>query len=94
VNGQQYDPTGSIANPAMGTIERWTFTSDFNHPVHLHLGHFQVVSVDGKTVNAAERGWKDTVNVTPFAVVEVLVRSRPTAAGTCCTATTSSTRTW
>lgn len=74
VNGQEYDPTGSIANPAMGTIERWTFTSDFNHPVHLHLGHFQVVSVDGKDVAEAERGWKDTVNVTPFAVVEVLVR--------------------
>ncbi len=58
VNGQQFDPTGSLADPVMGTVERWTLASDFNHPVHLHLGHFQVISMDGRPVPEREHGWK------------------------------------
>ncbi|MFW6597050.1 multicopper oxidase family protein [Propionibacteriaceae bacterium Y2011] len=74
INGHGFDPAGSVADVRAGTVERWIFTSDFNHPVHLHTAHFQVQSVNGRGVEQAERGWKDTVNVTPYGHVEVLVR--------------------
>ncbi|RBP67160.1 FtsP/CotA-like multicopper oxidase with cupredoxin domain [Brevibacterium sanguinis] len=73
INGEPYDPWGSSASPRSGTVERWTFTSDFDHPVHVHLGHFQVVFDRNGETGPSKRGWKDTVRVTPYGVVEVLV---------------------
>ncbi|WP_026820837.1 multicopper oxidase family protein [Arthrobacter castelli] len=73
VNGEPFDPRESLATPKLGTVELWRFTSDFNHPVHTHLAHFQVHSRDGGKPNRHDAGWKDTVNVTPYGVVEVLV---------------------
>ncbi|MFD0657032.1 multicopper oxidase domain-containing protein [Thermocatellispora tengchongensis] len=58
----------------MGTTEVWRFTSDFHHPVHVHLAHFRVLSRGGKAPAATDAGWKDTVDVRPYEVVEVLVR--------------------
>ncbi|HZE37577.1 MAG TPA: multicopper oxidase family protein [Stackebrandtia sp.] len=74
INDQTYDPAGTIARATLDTIERWTFTSDFHHPIHVHLGHFQVASRDGKPPRPQDAGWKDTVDLRPFEVVEVLVR--------------------
>lgn len=74
INGQPYDPRASLAEPPLDTVERWTFSSDFNHPVHVHLGHFQVIEEYGKEVPEEERGWKDTVNVAPYGTVDVLIR--------------------
>ena len=74
INGQPFDPGALLASARLGTVELWRFTSDFNHPVHTHLAHFQVISRDGRRPGPADAGWKDTVNVTPYGVVEVLVR--------------------
>jgi spore coat protein A len=74
VNGQVYDPAASLAAPRLGTVELWRFTSDFHHPVHVHLGHFQVLSRSGGDPEAADGGWKDTVDVRPYETVEVLVK--------------------
>lgn len=63
-----------LAAPQLGTTELWTFTSDFHHPVHIHLGHFQVLSRNGRRPGLADAGWKDTVDIRPYEVVEVLVR--------------------
>lgn len=52
----------------------WTLTSDFHHPVHVHLGHFQVFRRNGRPPRPIDAGWKDTVDVRPYEVVEVLVR--------------------
>jgi FtsP/CotA-like multicopper oxidase with cupredoxin domain len=73
INGTPYDPGGSLAAPRLDTVELWRFTSDFHHPVHVHLGHFQVLSRSGRNPSAAEGGWKDTVDVRPYETVEVLV---------------------
>ncbi|MGV9384926.1 multicopper oxidase family protein [Nonomuraea sp. NPDC003707] len=74
VNGHPFAPDRFLAAPRLGAIERWRFTSDFYHPVHLHLAHFQVVSRDGQPPGAHERGWKDTVDVRPYETVDVLAR--------------------
>ncbi len=74
INGEPFDPAGSLASPELGTTELWKFTSDFHHPVHVHLGHFHVYRRNGGPPLPRDAGWKDTVDVRPFEVVEVLVR--------------------
>ncbi|MEU8616249.1 multicopper oxidase domain-containing protein [Streptomyces sp. NPDC048623] len=74
VNGRPFSTTDVLARPRLGTVERWRFTSDFHHPVHLHLAQFEVLSRDGKPPRATDVGWKDTVDVRPYEVVEVLAR--------------------
>lgn len=74
INGQPFAPAASMASAKLDTVELWRSASDFNHPVHTHLSHFQLVSRDGKRPEPADAGWKDTVSVTPYGVVEVLVK--------------------
>ncbi|MGN7247546.1 multicopper oxidase family protein [Janibacter anophelis] len=66
VNGRPYEPGVDIARPRLGTVERWRFTTDVHHPVHVHLVHFQVEQ-DGAPA------WKDTIDVGPTSRAEVLV---------------------
>jgi spore coat protein A len=74
INGERYDHTGSLAAPRLDTVELWRFTSDFHHPVHVHLAHFQILSRAGRAPERWESGWKDTVDVRPYETVEVLAR--------------------
>lgn len=74
INGRPFSPSGNWASPRLGTVERWRLTSDFHHPVHLHLARFQVLSRDGRGPEPEDAGWKDTVDVRPWEVVEVLAR--------------------
>ncbi|MEV5410985.1 multicopper oxidase domain-containing protein [Thermopolyspora sp. NPDC052614] len=74
INGRPYHPGTPLATPRLGTTEIWRFASDFHHPVHIHLAHFQVLSRSGKPPAPSDAGWKDTVDVRPYEVVEALVR--------------------
>lgn len=74
INGQPFTPGTPLASPRLGTTELWTLTSDFHHPVHVHLGRFQVLGRNGRAPRAIDAGWKDTVDVRPYEVVQVLVR--------------------
>jgi FtsP/CotA-like multicopper oxidase with cupredoxin domain len=76
INGRAFDSARVLARPRLGTVERWRFSSDFHHPVHLHLAHFLVVARGGRTPLPSDAGWKDTVDVRPYEVVDVLVRFR------------------
>ncbi|MEV7791182.1 multicopper oxidase domain-containing protein [Streptomyces sp. NPDC087512] len=76
VNGRPFSTDGVWASPRLDTVEVWRFTSDFHHPVHLHLAHFKVLSRSGRAPSASDAGWKDTVDVRPYEVVEVLARFR------------------
>lgn len=40
----------------------------------MHLAQFQVLARGGRPPAAADAGWKDTVDVRPYEVVEALVR--------------------
>lgn len=77
VNGQPYDPDTS-RDLVLGQAEEWTLTSAFvNHPFHIHVNPFQVVSIkdpNGNEVSvtgeandpqyAGTQGlWKDTLFV-------------------------------
>ncbi|MEU7862397.1 multicopper oxidase domain-containing protein [Nonomuraea sp. NPDC049141] len=42
--------------------------------MHLHLAAFQVLSRNGRPPAPTDAGWKDTVDVHPYEVVDVLVR--------------------
>ncbi|MEV7930149.1 MULTISPECIES: multicopper oxidase domain-containing protein [unclassified Kitasatospora] len=74
INGDLYRPGHDLARPALGSTERWRFTSDLHHPVHVHLNQFQVLSRNGRDPGPYDGGWKDTVDLRPAEAVEVLVR--------------------
>ena len=74
INKLTYDPDRVDADPRLGTLELWRFGTDVHHPVHLHLDPFQVVRRGARGPGPSDAGWKDTVDVRPGEVVEVLVR--------------------
>jgi FtsP/CotA-like multicopper oxidase with cupredoxin domain len=74
INGLPYRPGVPLARPRLGTAEIWRLTSDFHHPVHVHLAHFLVLARNGRAPAATDGGWKDTVDVRPYEVVDVLAR--------------------
>lgn len=37
VNGRPFSTGTVLASPRLGTVERWRFSSDFHHPVHVYL---------------------------------------------------------
>jgi len=73
INGQGYDMDRVDAMPRLGTTELWTFDnqSPHPHPMHTHLAHFQIQSIDGRPPSIAEASWKDVVAVQPGAKVVV-----------------------
>jgi spore coat protein A, manganese oxidase len=74
VNDMAYRPGRALATPRLGTTEIWRFTTDFHHPVHLHLNHFQVLSRNAREPGPFDAGWKDTVDLRPAEAIEVAVR--------------------
>ncbi|MDX3234689.1 multicopper oxidase domain-containing protein [Streptomyces sp. ME03-5709C] len=74
INDLAYRPGRALARPRLGDVEIWRFVTDFHHPVHLHLDHFQVLSRNGRKPGAYDAGWKDTVDVRPAEAVEILTR--------------------
>jgi len=74
INGTPFDPARADATPRLGDIEIWRFVTDFNHPIHLHLISFQVLSRNSTTPSAYDQGWKDTVALHPAEEVEIITR--------------------
>lgn len=74
INDDPYQPGRDLARPALGSIERWRFSTDLHHPVHVHLNPFQVLTRNGRDPGPYDAGWKDTVDLWPAEVAEVLVR--------------------
>ncbi|MCP3760660.1 multicopper oxidase family protein [Streptomyces sp. TBY4] len=74
INGKEYEPGRALARPKLGQTEVWRFTTNFHHPVHLHLDQFQVVSRSNRGIGAFDHGWKDTVDLRPAEAVEVVTR--------------------
>jgi spore coat protein A len=63
INGRYFDPARADTTPRLGTTEHWRLTSDFDHPVHLHLGHFEVVSRGLSGPGASDLGLRDTIDL-------------------------------
>jgi spore coat protein A len=74
INGRGFDPGRADATPRLGEVEVWRLVSDFHHPVHLHLAHFQVVSRDRRDPGRFDLGWKDTIDLLPNQVATIVTR--------------------
>jgi spore coat protein A len=69
INGEQWDANRVDAKPLIDTTEDWTLQVDsggWGHPVHLHLGRFRTLKVEGRPPRPGElEGFKDVVWVGP-----------------------------
>lgn len=61
INGQQFREGVNNVVPFLGTVEEWTLINKSNedHPFHIHVNDFQVMSVNGKPFRA--NGLQDVV---------------------------------
>ena len=73
INGKPYDPARMDARPKLDSTEIWRLETDFTHPLHLHLVHFQVLSHSGRP-GPYDAGWKDTIDLGPGQTANILVR--------------------
>lgn len=78
INGKAYPSTDTITMKVGQTIKlRFIGTNNnFVHPMHVHGGPFQVVAVDGVTLNESARYQADTVNVGPGQRYDVIWTAR------------------
>jgi FtsP/CotA-like multicopper oxidase with cupredoxin domain len=64
INGKPFTPgMMPVDAPYLGTVEEWTLIneSQYDHPFHIHVNGFQVMSVEGRPVHA--NGHQDIVNI-------------------------------
>jgi spore coat protein A, manganese oxidase len=73
INGKPFDPARMDARPKLNSLEIWRIQSDFSHPVHLHLVHFQILEHGGRP-SPFDSGWKDTIDLEPGEGASILVR--------------------
>jgi spore coat protein A len=73
VNGRPFDEARIDAAPRLDSTEIWRLRSDFNHPLHLHLVHFQVLSHGGPP-GRWDAGWKDTIDMEPGQATSIAMR--------------------
>jgi FtsP/CotA-like multicopper oxidase with cupredoxin domain len=78
INGKAYPATDRVEMKVGQTIKlRFIGTNNnFVHPMHVHGGPFEVVAVDGVTLNDSARYQADTVNVGPGQRYDVIWKAR------------------
>jgi FtsP/CotA-like multicopper oxidase with cupredoxin domain len=76
ISDRTYDPNRVDARPRRGQVERWVYRnhSQHPHPMHPHLGMFQIERRFPGSVQSYETGWKDTVNVQSGEELHMLIR--------------------
>lgn len=54
INGREFSMDRTLFNPKLGTTEEWTIknVTKEEHPFHIHVNDFQVMSINGKKVDA------------------------------------------
>ena len=76
INGRQFDARRVNEIVKLGTDEEWVIrnVSREQHPFHIHVNDFQVISINGKPYRA--RGLQDTVPLPVGGVVRIRMRFR------------------
>jgi len=76
INGQPFDPDRIDTRVSLGSTEDWLLVNDdvMDHPFHLHINPFQVISRAGRP--EVQRRWKDTVLVRAGEEVRIRVSFR------------------
>ena len=74
INGQNFNPNHISTQVKLNAIEDWELvnTGIMDHPFHLHVNQFQILSRDGKSLPYL--AGKDTVNVSPGETVRLRVK--------------------
>ncbi|MBN8585343.1 MAG: multicopper oxidase domain-containing protein [Ignavibacteria bacterium] len=77
INGLTFDINRIDWQTRLNSLEKWRIinqTADY-HPMHTHEAQWQVLSRNNNTnLPPSDKGWKDTVNLSPGETVEVLVK--------------------
>ncbi len=77
INGLTFDINRIDWETRLHSLEKWRIinqTADY-HPMHTHEAQWQVLSRNNNTnLPPTDKGWKDTVNLSPGETVEVLVK--------------------
>jgi hypothetical protein len=78
INGRAYPATDVVPIRVGETLKiRFIGSSNgFIHPMHIHGGPFEVVAVDGNTLQPSARYYADTINVAPGQRYDVLWKAR------------------
>jgi FtsP/CotA-like multicopper oxidase with cupredoxin domain len=79
INGRFFDPQRIDAAPKRGTSEIWVIRNSsggWQHPIHIHHEEFQILSRNGRTPPAFERGRKDVVRLGFNEEIRFLIRFR------------------
>jgi hypothetical protein len=78
INGRAYPATDTIAMRVGETLKvRFIGSSNgFIHPMHIHGGPFEVVALDGQTLEPRARYQADTINVAPGQRYDVIWTAR------------------
>jgi uncharacterized protein DUF4396/multicopper oxidase len=78
INGRAYPATDTIAMRVGETLKVRFIGSNngFIHPMHIHGGPFQVVAIDGQTLQPSARYSADTINVGPGQRFDVIWPAR------------------
>ncbi len=83
-NGKPYDPQRIDIEAQLGTVEEWELANvdpdRMDHPFHLHVNPFQVISRNGQP--ELYRAWKDTVLVKGGETVRIRIPFRTFAGKT------------
>jgi FtsP/CotA-like multicopper oxidase with cupredoxin domain len=77
-NNHSFDPNRVDSTVKLGTVEDWTLVNldpdGMEHPFHLHVNPFQVISRNEKP--EPYRAWKDTVRVGKDETVRIRIPFR------------------
>lgn len=69
IDGQAFDVNRADAFPQKDTVERWILdnpSGGWGHPIHIHLGKFKIVKIEGRDPFPGEmEGWNDVVWLGP-----------------------------
>jgi FtsP/CotA-like multicopper oxidase with cupredoxin domain len=84
INGRMFDHDRVDTSVQLNEVEDWELTNNgvMDHPFHLHLDPFQVISRTGILPVTPERAWKDTILVKTGETVRVRVPFRDFAGKT------------
>ncbi|MGI5129339.1 multicopper oxidase family protein [Pseudonocardia sp. CA-107938] len=74
IGGLPFDPARSDVTVGLGDVEVWRLVADVQHPVHLHLVGFRVLSRGGRPALPHDAGLKDTISLQPGESAEIITR--------------------
>jgi FtsP/CotA-like multicopper oxidase with cupredoxin domain len=77
VNGEFFNAHNDNAQPLPNTVERWVLRNGgggWSHPIHIHMGNFNIKSFETHPIAPQDQFKKDTVQLLPGEEVVILLK--------------------